>query len=139
MTNSEIRKLCEEVEERQKRAHETVCALCKGEKRWTMSVPAEPERDPDLVIDASLSDITKLVAALREKIEAERAIPVTEKLPEKADNVLVFVDYRRVGGGCGWMSGYYFQENWCGASLKCVPRDYITHWRELPSAPEVKA
>jgi hypothetical protein len=36
------------------RADAMVSALCNGDRRWTMSIPAEPERDSDLVIGAAL-------------------------------------------------------------------------------------
>ena len=40
-------------------AYKMVVALCqprgsKGAREWIMSIPAEPERDPDLVIAAGL-------------------------------------------------------------------------------------
>lgn len=49
---------------RNERASDTVAALCNGTERWVMRVPAQPDRDPDLVISASLSDVPALVTEL---------------------------------------------------------------------------
>lgn len=49
---------------RNERASDTVNALCNGTERWVMRVPAQPDRDPDLVISASLSDVPALVTEL---------------------------------------------------------------------------
>ena len=37
-----------------KQANEVVSALCNGKMGWRMSVPAEPDSDPDLVISRAL-------------------------------------------------------------------------------------
>lgn len=37
------------------KAEATVTALCEGKQRWVMNVPAEPDRDPDLVISDALA------------------------------------------------------------------------------------
>ena len=52
------------IEERVNAAHNEVAELCMG-KRWTMQVPARPEKDSDLVISDALYDSSALVAALR--------------------------------------------------------------------------
>ena len=36
------------------RAYEVITALCNGKMGWRMSVPAEPDSDPDLVISHAL-------------------------------------------------------------------------------------
>lgn len=41
----------------------TVSALCEGEIRWTMRVPAEPENDPDLIIAGALQAAKNALAA----------------------------------------------------------------------------
>jgi hypothetical protein len=38
-----------------------VPALCDGSKRWTMSVPARPDSDPDLVIAGALQNARALI------------------------------------------------------------------------------
>ncbi|HEX5016478.1 MAG TPA: hypothetical protein VFX15_02700, partial [Actinomycetes bacterium] len=38
--------------------------LCSGKRRWTMTVPAEPDRDSDLVIGGALANARRLVATL---------------------------------------------------------------------------
>ena len=47
-----------------KRANEVVSALCDGRARWTMSVPAEPDSDPDLVISRALHLAEKRISEL---------------------------------------------------------------------------
>lgn len=49
-------------------AWETVSALCSGRMRWTMSVPAEPDRDPDLVIGHALTLAKQYVNASRDPL-----------------------------------------------------------------------
>jgi hypothetical protein len=44
----------EEVIAKIDKALETVFDLCSGKQRWVMSVPAQPDRDPDLVISEAL-------------------------------------------------------------------------------------
>ena len=44
-------------------AMDVVSALCDGSMRWTMSVPARPDSDPDLVISGALHAAEKLIAA----------------------------------------------------------------------------
>lgn len=46
-------------------AHEKVVALCTGAERWVMRVPADPSRDPDLVIGSALRAARKVVLELR--------------------------------------------------------------------------
>lgn len=55
-------------------ASETVSALCRGDARWTMSVPARPTEDPDLVISAALMDARKLLIALEAEREKSAAL-----------------------------------------------------------------
>lgn len=55
-------------------ASDHVAALCQGE-RWTMRIPAQPDRDTDLVISDSLDDIPRLLArvqAVRDRCEEYR-------------------------------------------------------------------
>lgn len=58
----------------------TVSALCDGTERWTMRVPAEPDRDPDLVISGALEAAKDLILsrtsdrdAINAALEALRA------------------------------------------------------------------
>lgn len=60
---------------RVEKARATLIALCRGNLSWTMSVPADGSRDPDLIFDASLRDIPALLAEvtrLRAENEGER-------------------------------------------------------------------
>lgn len=54
-----VRKRCEA-------AMQMVSDLCQGRRNWTMSIPARPDYDPDLIISAALADIPKLLEALGE-------------------------------------------------------------------------
>ena len=49
-----------------KAAKQVVRDLCEGKRRWTMSVPARPDDDPDLVISAALNALPALLAAVRD-------------------------------------------------------------------------
>lgn len=65
---------------RYERASQHVIDLCDPRKpsvRWTMRVPAEPDRDSDLVIMDALKDIPVLLAALRRADEARVAEGLT--------------------------------------------------------------
>ncbi|HEY9476249.1 MAG TPA: hypothetical protein VIS06_20655 [Mycobacteriales bacterium] len=46
--------------------YETACTevsdLCRGIRQWSMSIPARPGRDSDLVITDALEDIPRLLA-----------------------------------------------------------------------------
>ena len=46
------------------KAVKTVEALCDGSLKWTMRIPAEPDRDPDLVIADALTKARKVIEAL---------------------------------------------------------------------------
>ena len=61
----------EAVEAQIERANGAVRALCHGEQRWTMSVPARPEEDPDLVIGQALHAAERLVVECRRLRERE--------------------------------------------------------------------
>lgn len=53
-----------EIKQRYEAATDMVSDLCNGRKKWIMSVPAEADRDPDLVISHSLHDISDLLAEI---------------------------------------------------------------------------
>ena len=57
----------EAIHQRLQRATAMVSSLCRprgteGAREWIMSIPARPDHDPDLVIDASLRDVRHLLA-----------------------------------------------------------------------------
>lgn len=60
-------------EARAEAAHNLVVALCNGDIRWRMSIPAQPNSDPDLVIGASLRDNTRLAATARTALQQRDA------------------------------------------------------------------
>jgi 3-deoxy-D-arabino-heptulosonate 7-phosphate (DAHP) synthase len=66
MTEQEL----QEAEAQIQKAQEMVSALCKprgteGTREWIMSIPAQPDHDPDLVIGAGLRGKQKLVDEVR--------------------------------------------------------------------------
>lgn len=50
-------------------AHDHVCAIAEGKARWTMSIPAKPDTDSDLLLGGALFD----AAALVNEVERLRA------------------------------------------------------------------
>lgn len=46
---------------RAERSHDEIVALCEGRRRWTMRVPAVEDRDSDLVLEATVTDVLALV------------------------------------------------------------------------------
>lgn len=55
-----------------KRAHAVVDDLCNG-RRWTMSVPARPDADPDLVIGDALTKAERVIRSLADVPTAREA------------------------------------------------------------------
>lgn len=49
---------------RAERAHLTIVALAQG-ANWKMSIPAQPERDHDLILDETVRDVERLVAEVQ--------------------------------------------------------------------------
>lgn len=53
----------EAVRARREAAHRCIVDLCSDPSaKWRMSIPAQPDRDPDLVITASLTDVDDLLS-----------------------------------------------------------------------------
>lgn len=72
----------------------------------------------------------KIINELRKR----QWISVKDRLPEPAENVLIFTDYH---GGCVDIGRYVLQGNlpfWArgGAEIK----DNVTHWQPLPEPPK---
>ena len=65
----EMRLDLDAIERRIRLAHEKVRALCSGDERWTMRVPADESYDHDLIIGAALRDADKLLIAVRALLE----------------------------------------------------------------------
>lgn len=57
----------EEVVESLEKAHDMVSDLCDGKRKWMMSIPAQPDHDPDLVIGLALH---KAIAYIQENERA---------------------------------------------------------------------
>lgn len=54
-------------------AHIVVDELCDGKRDWVMGIPANPERDPDLIIGAALHAGEQAFYALDRILKARRA------------------------------------------------------------------
>lgn len=71
-TNSISPEVLEELRGKLKAARDMVSALCHGDRQWTMSVPAQPNTDPDLVISDGLragSTLLSTLSSLKEENE----------------------------------------------------------------------
>jgi hypothetical protein len=71
------------IRERNARAQQHVIDLCDPAKpsvRWTMRIPAEPDRDSDLVIMAALKDVEDLAAVGEAAQEALRRFHAAGRL-----------------------------------------------------------
>jgi hypothetical protein len=53
-------------------ANAEVHALCSGKRRWTMSIPAEVDRDSDLVIGRALNEAEREIDRLTAALTVER-------------------------------------------------------------------
>lgn len=51
------------------KAQNMVGALCRGDARWVMRVPPQPDADPDLVIADGLQAGMEAVAALKARMQ----------------------------------------------------------------------
>lgn len=47
-------------------------------REWMMSIPARTDHDPDLILEASLNDVSNLVAALAQQAQPEMPVPEDE-------------------------------------------------------------
>ena len=57
-----------EIKARETAAHSHICDLSSGTKRWVMCSPVQPA-DSDVILQAPLDDIPRLVKALEKAIE----------------------------------------------------------------------
>jgi hypothetical protein len=62
MTEDDLKQIEKHLEE----AYATVNDLCLGRKDWTMSIPVDKERDPDIIIGDALYDLRRLIDFVRE-------------------------------------------------------------------------
>jgi hypothetical protein len=60
----------DEVDAQIGRASRVIAELCDGTRRWTMSVPARPDDDPDLILSKALCGARVALATLRSQIAA---------------------------------------------------------------------
>lgn len=80
------------------------------------------------------TDLPRLVALLREQIERDRWVPVSERLPERGGEYLVwpgaFVDSHSA-------QFHALTKVWTQSGINGTVTQYVTHWRPLPVPPEV--
>ena len=82
-------------------AHLMVSSLRRGERRWIMRIPANVDDDPDLVIEAALSDADKLISALKVIRMHLRAIRAYYRDPESVlVNAQDMTPEERLAGAC---------------------------------------
>lgn len=100
-------KQLQEIETQIEKAHAMVSALCKprgteGTREWIMSIPAQPDHDPDLVIGAGLRGKSKLIVEVRRLLKIEAAAvkwAKTESCSDEAGtNEGILKDMRSVVG-----------------------------------------
>ena len=60
---TDLRKAAQQALEKIAMAHAKIDALCLGNERWTMSVPARPDHDHDLVISGALYAAAEVLRA----------------------------------------------------------------------------
>ena len=102
------------------RAFQMVSSLCLGRKRWVMSIPPQPDEDPDFVIGDGLiagRDALKALAASEARVKK-----LEEALKETVDTLADMHegDECRDSGGTG--------------CLACLAQEYLNE----SLAPEVK-
>ena len=89
MKHIEATKLALDAETSIEKARKTLSGLCDGTTRWTMSVPARPDEDPDLIIAAAFRDAGAAITALREAL-AEQPSPPPECQTEAEKTAYAF-------------------------------------------------
>ena len=88
------------------KAHAKVVALCNGEERWVMRIPARPDMDPDLVIGAALRHAQTEIYHLGHKLtEARRRIDL---------DAMGFERGKVSGTAVGWHECCDLWEQWEG-------------------------
>ena len=68
----------EQLRQRVDKARQCVTDLCEGKRRWTMTVPVDLDRDPDVIITDALRDVD----ALLDIAEELRGVVEAGQLPE---------------------------------------------------------
>ena len=57
-----------------RRAEKVLDELCEGKREWTMSVPARPDHDPDLIVGEALYRARLEIERLRNMEDASREV-----------------------------------------------------------------
>lgn len=85
--------MSEELAKHVQQAHDIIDAIDKGERRWSMSIPAQPEYDADLVISRALTEQAQRIAALEAQVaEAQRERDAARDSRKRLVNLLYEVD-----------------------------------------------
>ena len=65
-----------QINARANHALDIIGKLSRGDLRWTMSVPADPENDPDLLLSATIRELQTLaLASLHAGVSGDAAAP----------------------------------------------------------------
>jgi hypothetical protein len=88
-------------------------------------------------------EVKQIARELLAARERERWIPVSERLPEDAKDVLVLAHWERKDNRgivdslahVAWLDGDGY---WYINSQTMLRRDAVTHWRPLPPSPEAR-
>lgn len=56
--------------EKIERARQMVYDLCSGKERWVMRVPAQPDRDSDLIIMAGLDAVETILSQIEANVRS---------------------------------------------------------------------
>jgi hypothetical protein len=84
---NDLEKLLAPIEKRSLKAHREICDLAasSGRERWRMTIPVDYSRDSDMVLQAPLDDITRLLAAIR---HLDEALEKYETIPPAPDSFI---------------------------------------------------
>lgn len=121
------------VEARLKAAEAVIHDLCAGTRRWTMSIPARPDYDPDLIIADALRDVRELRQAhdrrVSELIEANnREVERRRAAEARAADMQRAIDFAQT------IEDFYDREEF----LKAWRGGNLTEWPEF-AAPSTAA
>ena len=118
-----------------KRLEELSSAVAKGKdsilREFTMRVPAEMDRDADIVLSLSAKRIEELEGELSVLKEFSKWIKVSDKPPEKTEPI-VYCNKNRSPMGVG-IAYWTISEKWNPEALSEKNKQGFTHYLELPS------
>ena len=101
---------------------------------WVMSIPADPERDPDLVISSALRALQSEISTLRKQLADREWISVQERLPRHCQIVWISAP-AQPGKTAEMVAGYFEDVGFRSDGFSVRP----THWVPLLSPPQLAA